>query len=105
MSGLRKAAILLVLLGEEASSAIYNCLTLGELQRLTQEIADLNYISTDLASGVLKEYHQLTLTQDYLAQGGPEYANKLLVKALGFLVKNEVRVWERPDETTWCLPR
>jgi flagellar motor switch protein FliG len=83
MEGIRKAAILLVLLGEEASSAIYNCLAPGELQRLTQEIADLNYISADLATRVLKEYHQLSLTQEYLAQGGPDYANKLLVKALG----------------------
>jgi flagellar motor switch protein FliG len=32
---------------------------------------------------VLQEYHQLSLTQDYLAQGGQEYANQLLVKAFG----------------------
>jgi flagellar motor switch protein FliG len=83
MTGLQKAAILLVLLGEEASSAIYNTLSAGDLQRLTQEIADLGYVSADVAEAVLQEYHKLTQTQDYLAQGGPEYANKLLVKALG----------------------
>jgi flagellar motor switch protein FliG len=32
---------------------------------------------------VLKEDHELSLTQQYLAQGGPDYANKLLVKAFG----------------------
>ena len=32
---------------------------------------------------MLEEYHQLILTQSYLAEGGPEYAQKLLVKAFG----------------------
>ena len=32
---------------------------------------------------MLEEYHQLTLTHGYLAEGGPEYAQKLLVKAFG----------------------
>jgi flagellar motor switch protein FliG len=32
---------------------------------------------------VLEEYYQLTLTQGYLAEGGPDYAQKLLVKAFG----------------------
>jgi flagellar motor switch protein FliG len=32
---------------------------------------------------VLEEYHRMALTQDYLAQGGTDYAQKLLVKAFG----------------------
>jgi flagellar motor switch protein FliG len=83
MTGLRKAAILLVLLGEEVSSQVYAALPPIELQRLTQEIADLGYISKEMAAVVLKEFNQLAITQEYLAQGGPDYAHKLLVKAFG----------------------
>lgn len=83
LTGIRKAAILLVLLGDEAASEVYRHLNPLEVQQLTQEIAELGYISLETAAGVLQEYHRLSLTQDYLAQGGQEYANQLLVKAFG----------------------
>lgn len=83
LSGARKAAILLVALGEEAAAAIYRNLTEHELQIVTQEIADIGNISPEVAEQVLDEYQQLMLTQEYLAQGGTEYATRLLVKAFG----------------------
>jgi flagellar motor switch protein FliG len=83
MTGIRKAAILLVLLGDEVASEVYRHLSTSEVQRLTQEIAELSYISPETTTQVLGEYHQLSLTQDYLAQGGQEYAQQLLVKAFG----------------------
>ena len=83
VAGIRKAAILLVVLGDEAASEVYRHLSTGEVQRLTQEISDLSYISPAMAAQVLQEYHQLSMTQDYLTQGGQEYANQLLVKAFG----------------------
>jgi flagellar motor switch protein FliG len=83
LSGLRKAAILLVLLGEEVASDIYRNLPENEVEQLTTAIADLEYVDPETAMSVLEEYHKLALTQDYLAQGGTDYAKKLLVKAFG----------------------
>jgi flagellar motor switch protein FliG len=82
-SGLRKAAILVVLLGDEAAAALYRHLSDRDLRALTQEIAELGYVSPETASQVLQEYHRLTMTQEYLAQGGPDYATKVLIKAFG----------------------
>ncbi|MGA9938493.1 MAG: flagellar motor switch protein FliG [Candidatus Acidiferrales bacterium] len=82
-TGLRKAAILVVLLGDEAAAALYKHLSDHDLRALTQEIAELGYVSPEIASQVLQEYHRLTLTQEYLAQGGPDYATKVLIKAFG----------------------
>ncbi|MFZ3342185.1 MAG: flagellar motor switch protein FliG [Terriglobales bacterium] len=81
--GLRKAAVLMVLLGEESASHIYRNLPETDVQRLTECIAELDHIKPETAISVLEEYHQLTLTQSYLAEGGPDYAKKLLVKAFG----------------------
>ena len=81
--GLQKAAILLVVLGEEAASHIYRNLPETDVQRLTRRIAELERFKPETAIAVLEEYHQLTVTQGYLADGGPEYAQKLLVKAFG----------------------
>ena len=82
-AGLQKAAILLVLLGEEAASHIYRNLPEADVERLTRRIAELENFKPDTAIAVLEEYHQLTLTRGYLAEGGPEYAQKLLIKAFG----------------------
>ena len=83
LSGVRKAAILLVALGEEAATPIYRQLGDREVQQITQEIAELNLVESDTAEQVLREYHDLMLTQEYLSQGGTEYATRLLVKAFG----------------------
>src|SRR5271170_7673293 len=81
--GLRKAAILMVVLGEEAASHVYRNLPEGDVERLTRRIAELEYFDPETAVAVLEEYYQLTLTQNYLSAGGPDYAQKLLLKAFG----------------------
>jgi flagellar motor switch protein FliG len=83
MTGMRKAAVLLVVLGDEAASTIYKHLPEEDLREITAEISDLDYISPEVATAVLEEYHRLTLTQEYLAQGGPAFAAQLLKKAFG----------------------
>jgi flagellar motor switch protein FliG len=82
-SGVRKAAVLLVLLGEEVASIIFRNLNENELQRVIQEIAEVGSIEPAEATAILNEYHNLTIAQDYIAEGGLEYAQRLLVKALG----------------------
>jgi len=82
-SGSRKAAVLLVMLGEEAAAGIYRNLSEEQIQQITQEIADLGPVPLATAAEILEEYYRLTLTQDYLAQGGKDFAAKLLVKAFG----------------------
>ncbi len=83
LTGLRKAAILLVLLGDEAASLVYRHLPQDDLQLLTEEISELEYISPETAAKILQEYYRLSVTEDYLAQGGADYARALLVKAFG----------------------
>jgi flagellar motor switch protein FliG len=83
LSGIRKAAILLVLLGDEAASLIYRNLPEEDLQMLTEEISELDYISPEIGAQILQEYYRLTVTEEYLSQGGADYAKTLLVKAFG----------------------
>ena len=83
ISGLRKAAILITLLGEEVAAKIFRLLSEDDLQALTMEIYRLGTVSKDLSLRVLEEYHQLTLAQDHLAQGGEDVAARLLMSAFG----------------------
>jgi flagellar motor switch protein FliG len=82
-AGAHKAAILLVLLGEDAASQIYHHLPPGEVEQITQEIARMQAVDAATALAVLEEFERLVMAGDYLAQGGAEYANKLLIKAFG----------------------
>ena len=54
-----------------------------ELRAITREIAELEYISPELGAQVLTEYYKLSVTQNYLSQGGHELASRLLIKAFG----------------------
>jgi flagellar motor switch protein FliG len=83
LTGPRKAAILLVVLGDEAAAGVYKKLPETLLRVVTQEIAELEYVPPDTAARVLEEFHRLNVTQDFVTQGGQEYANKLLSKAFG----------------------
>src|SRR5271166_5143522 len=81
--GARKAAILMAALGEEAASAVFRTLPEKEVEVVTRELAELGRVPADIVRGVLEEYSQLALTQDYLAEGGIDVATRLLVKAFG----------------------
>ena len=83
VTGLRRAAIIMVLLGEEAAAQIYRLLTEEEVQVLTQEIAEMGPATSEAGLEVLEDYYRLTVTQDYVARGGTEFARKLLIKAFG----------------------
>jgi flagellar motor switch protein FliG len=83
VTGLHKAAILMVILGEEPASQIYRHLPPTEVEQITKEIAALDYFNPETSLAVLEEFHRLVMTGDYINQGGTEYANKLLVKAFG----------------------
>jgi len=83
LAGIRKAAILLVVLGEEAASLIYQNLPERDLESLTHEISNLEHIDARVAVQVLREYLRLSSSSDIPSAGGREYANRLLVKAFG----------------------
>jgi flagellar motor switch protein FliG len=82
-SGLHKAAILMVLLGEDAASEIYRHLPQEEVEQITQEIATISQVEPQAGLAVLEEFDKLILTGDFITQAGMEYANKVLVKAFG----------------------
>jgi len=83
ITGLKKAAILMVLLGDEPSANIFRYLQEDEIQELSKEISRLGKIDPEVADSVLEEFHRLNMAQSCLAQGGADFAKKLLVKAFG----------------------
>ena len=83
LSNPRKAAMLMVLLGDEAARKICEHLPEGALRVLAQEIAGLGSIPPEEAAEVLQEYQQQSATKESVGRGGPDFAAQFLVKALG----------------------
>ncbi len=83
MSGLQKSAILLIALGPEKSANLFKHLKEEEIEELTLEIANTRSITPQIKEGIIEEFYQLCLAQQYIAEGGIGYAKELLEKALG----------------------
>ena len=83
LTGLQKAAILLIALGPEKSSSIFRHLKEEEIEDLTLEIANTRSITPQVKEEVINEFYEICLAQQYIAEGGIGYAKELLEKALG----------------------
>lgn len=83
LSGIRKAAILLVTVGELTSSAILKHFSEDEVHMLGREVARIQSISTEQSERVMDEFYQMSVAHDYVLKGGVEYARKMLVNAFG----------------------
>jgi flagellar motor switch protein FliG len=83
LSGARKAAILLTVLGEDSAATVFRNLNEKDLQRVADEVASLGTVPAELSLQVFEEYQRLTQAQDYIIQGGHDLARRLLVKAFG----------------------
>jgi flagellar motor switch protein FliG len=83
LSGVQKAAVLMVVLGDEAASTIFKYLEEDEIQAISKEISLTKHVQPELADEIMEEFHTMTLAKTYIAQGGIEYAKKLLIKSVG----------------------
>ena len=83
LTGVRKAAVLLVAMGEDLAKEILRALPEADVQRLTEELADLRGITQELSAEVLEEFWHLLETQQYMVHGGLDYASRLLIETFG----------------------
>ena len=83
LTGMQKAAILLIALGPEKSSAIFKNLKEDEIESLTLEIANTRSVAPQVKEAVLEEFYKVSLAQQYISEGGIAYAKDLLEAALG----------------------
>jgi flagellar motor switch protein FliG len=83
LSGARKAAILLTVLGEDTAATVFRNLDEKDLQRVADEVAGLGTVPVEVSLQVFEEYQRITQAQDFIIQGGHDLARRLLIKAFG----------------------
>jgi flagellar motor switch protein FliG len=83
LAGIRKAAMLLILLGDKISAEMLKQLSDEEVQMVSREVARLESISSEQAEALLEEFYQMNMAHDFVVRGGLDYAKKMLMSAFG----------------------
>jgi len=83
MNPLQKAALVLSSIGAENASNVFKHFSDDEIERLTLEVAKLDYWPAEQVESVLNDFYELCLTQKVISEGGVDYAREVLEKAFG----------------------
>ncbi len=90
MSGIRKAALLLISLGAETSGEILRHLPDGMIQKVSYEIANIDFVNPTDRETILDEFIEMSQARQYVIDGGVDYAREVLNRALGAQRAKEV---------------
>jgi flagellar motor switch protein FliG len=82
-SGVERAAILLLTLGESEAAEILKHMGAKDVQRLGRSMAELTNVSKDEVRSVLSEFTAAVDMQTSVGVGSDEFVRKVLVNALG----------------------
>lgn len=89
-NGIKKAAILLISLGHDISSQILKMLPDDMIQKVTYEIANIEYVEPHEREQVIADFMDMASAREYILDGGLDYARNLLNKALGSVRAKEI---------------
>jgi flagellar motor switch protein FliG len=83
MNGSDKAAILLLFLGPDATSKVFDHLEDEEIKKIGQSMAGLGHVSRPVIDTVVQEFTTMTDPASGFFSQGEEFVKKVLEKALG----------------------
>ena len=83
LSSSQKAAGVIVSLGAEKASQLYQYMEGEDVEALTLEVARLGMLNAEETEAVLTEFYQNCVTNKAVTEGGLEYARAVLEKAFG----------------------
>lgn len=83
LTGKQKAAMLLISIGAEKSAEIMRHLKDEEIEEVTKAIAGIKKLKNTYQEKVIEEFYNLSLAQEYITEGGINYAKEILEKAFG----------------------
>ncbi len=83
ISGLRKIAIFLLALGPNLSAGILKHFNEAEIEKISMEIANTTRVDKENLDEILEEFSAIHEAQQYMVNGGYDYAKEILERALG----------------------
>ncbi|MCD8554567.1 flagellar motor switch protein FliG [Seleniivibrio sp.] len=81
--GLKRAAAIMIALGEEIIAPVMAHLDEDEVAELSKEIATTRIVAPEKMDEYIEDFYNMMLAKKFIAKGGLEYAKSVLVKSLG----------------------
>jgi len=88
LTGVQKAAILMISLGVEHASGILKELRDEEVEQITLEIANMENISSEVVNEVMQNFYRFMTDKNLILEGGLDFARNILQETKG---KGEAR--------------
>jgi flagellar motor switch protein FliG len=86
----QKAALLMLSLDVETATQVMRQFSQEEIENITVEISNVKGVPSGLVDHVLEEFDQMILAEEYIVQGGLDYAQRLLEHSLGFTKATDI---------------
>jgi len=83
LTGIQKAALTLVALNVDAAAQIFKYLDTVDVEAISAEISRVKNIAPAVVDEVLDDYSEMVTAQQYVVEGGIEYAQEVLEKSFG----------------------
>ncbi len=90
ISGIQKAAMLMVALNIEAASAVFKYLDPVDIESLSAEITKVRNIPSKTVDIVIDEFYSMVTAREYVLEGGIDFAQNLLEKTFGIPKAHEI---------------
>ncbi len=82
LTGVRKAAVLLVALKQDVAVKILRGLDGDRVEEVSREIAAIDTVTPEVRTAVIREFYNLMMARQYVDAGGMSWARTLLAKTL-----------------------
>ncbi len=98
LKNIEKAALILIAMGVSNAAAVMKSLNDKEIEKVSVEIALLRNVPAEVLSNVIEEFYQLMQANQFIVQGGLNYAKNVLESAYGH--KRAEEILKRVEATT-----
>ncbi len=83
LTGVQKAALLMIALDVDTAAEVFKHIEPGDVELISAEISQVRNIPTDVVTQVQKEFYTMVTAQEYVLEGGLDYAQAVLEKSFG----------------------
>lgn len=88
----QKAAIMLMVIGPDLSGPVLRNFPEDQIEQLSLEVARLDRVTPEQREGIINEFYELAIAQDFIAEGGIDNARQALEAAFGGDKAGEIMV-------------
>jgi flagellar motor switch protein FliG len=90
LKGVKKAALLMIALNADTAAAVIKHLDEETVEKISAEITQVRHIPANVVEEVMEEFYGMITANEFVVEGGLEYAQAVLEKSFGMAKAMEI---------------